>query len=248
MPDFDSAGVRIHYELAGPDAGDPIVLVHGFASTYALNWVLSRWEKALTDEGWLVIGLDCRGHGQSDKPHNPAAYERGEMARDVTRLLHHLGISRADYLGFSMGSWIGLKVLLEEPQLIGRAVLGGIGRLATFTASQAVADRFRGDESIHHPIVDAFHKFAVSQPYNDLEALAACMEAPQTRPEPDDLAAIATPILIVVGDGDDLAPHPEELAAMLGNAEVAIVEGRTHHNITPARAFKEKGLEFLSRT
>ena len=69
MPDFDSAGVRIHYELAGPDAGDPIVLVHGFASTYALNWVLSRWEKALTDEGWLVIGLDCRGHGQSEKPH-----------------------------------------------------------------------------------------------------------------------------------------------------------------------------------
>ena len=52
----------------------------------------------------------------------------------------------------------------------------------------------------------------------------------------------------MVGDGDDLAPHPEELAAMLGNAEVAIVEGRTHHNITPARAFKEKGLEFLSRT
>lgn len=248
MPDFDSAGLRLHYSLAGPESGDPIVLVHGFASTYQLNWVLSRWEKALTDEGWLVVGLDCRGHGQSDKPHNPAAYERGEMAADVTRLLRHLGISRADYLGFSMGSWIGLKLLLDEPGLIGRAVLGGIGRLATFRPSQAIADRFRGDESISDPVVDTFHRFAASQPHNDLLALAACIEAPQPRPDPERLATITTPILIVTGDQDDIAPHPEELAAMLGNAEVAIIEGRTHHNITPSRAFKERGLEFLSRT
>ena len=248
MPDFDSAGVRIHFELHGPDDGDPVVLVHGFASHYHLNWVGSRWQEALVHAGRLVIGMDCRGHGRSDKPHDPAAYGRGEMAEDVARLLGHLGIERSDYVGYSMGSWIGLLLLLRHGDLVGRAVLGGIGQLRTFSSSQAIADRFRGDQSVSSPVVDAFWEFASSQPHNDLEALAACMESPQKRPEPGELSRIQNPVLVVVGEEDRIAPHPEELVALLPNARLEVIPGRNHFNITPARAFKEAALAFLEET
>ena len=89
--DFDSDGVRLHYEVHGPDSGAPIVLVHGFASHYRLNWVGTRWQETLTGAGFRVIGLDCRGHGDSDKPHDTRAYETPVMAADVERLLDHLG-------------------------------------------------------------------------------------------------------------------------------------------------------------
>lgn len=257
MPAFPSDGVRIHYELHGQDDGDPVILVHGFASHYHLNWVGSRWQETLVKAGRLVIGIDCRGHGQSEKPHDPAAYSRALMAEDVANLLGHLGISRSDYIGYSMGSWIGLLTLIRHPDLVGRAVLGGIGQLRTFSASQAIADRFRqgaregaptADQPAASPIVEAFWQFASSQPHNDLEALAACIEAPQKRPEPEELAGIRTPVLVAVGEEDAIAPHPEELVAMVPNARLAVIEGRNHFNITPSRAFKQAALEFLEET
>lgn len=245
MPAFVSDGVRINYELHGPDDGDPVILVHGFASNYRLNWVGSRWQEALVTAGRLVIGIDCRGHGRSEKPHDPRAYSRAQMAGDVANLLHHLGISRSDYIGYSMGAWIGLITLIHHPELIGAAVLGGIGQLRTFSASQAIADRFRGDGSVSSPVVDAFWQFASSQPDNDLEALAACIEAPQKRPESEQLARIQNPILVVVGEIDAIAPHPEELVAMLPHARLETIPGRNHFNITPSRLFKEAALKFL---
>ena len=81
--EFDSDGVRLHYELHGPESGPPVVVVHGFASDYQLNWVGTRWQETLVGAGYRVIGLDCRGHGHSDKPHDPSAYSMTEMAADV---------------------------------------------------------------------------------------------------------------------------------------------------------------------
>ncbi|HLZ95004.1 MAG TPA: alpha/beta fold hydrolase, partial [Candidatus Dormibacteraeota bacterium] len=68
--DFVRDGVRLHFELHGPEQGRPIVLVHGFASHYRLNWVGTRWQETLTTAGFRIIGIDCRGHGASDKPHD----------------------------------------------------------------------------------------------------------------------------------------------------------------------------------
>src|SRR6266849_2242077 len=113
--DFDSDGISLHYEVHGPESGAPIVLVHGFASHYRLNWVGTRWQETLTGAGFRVIGLDCRGHGDSDKPHDPRAYESPVMAADVRRLLDHLGIESAHYLGFSMGARIGIQCVLDFP-------------------------------------------------------------------------------------------------------------------------------------
>src|SRR3989442_15879596 len=125
--DFDSDGIRLHYEVNGPENGTPIVAVHGFASDYRLNWVGTRWQETLTNAGFRVIGLDCRGHGHSDKPHEEAAYAVDNMAGDVVRLLDHLDVPTASYLGYSMGGRIGLEVVLDFPDRVQRAVLGGIG-------------------------------------------------------------------------------------------------------------------------
>jgi pimeloyl-ACP methyl ester carboxylesterase len=245
MPDFDSDGVRIHYELHGAEDGTPIVLVHGYASSYRLNWVGSRWQETLVESGHLVIGMDCRGHGQSQKPHEPEAYERGVMMEDLRRLLDHLGVARADLLGYSMGSWIGLRLMVDHGDRVDRAVLGGIGRGSGFGSAEAVARRMRGDTSVTDPVALSFHAFASANPENDLEALAACMEARQTRIPDEQLAGIGNPVLIVVGELDDIAAGATEMAGRIPNSELVLLPGRNHMNAVPARQFKQAALAFL---
>src|ERR1700687_28730 len=136
--DFDSDGVRLHYEVPGPERGAPVVVVHGFASDYRSNWVGTRWQEALTTAGFRVFGLDCRGHGLSDKPHDRAAYAIDIMAGDVTHLLDHVGVPAAAYLGYSMGARIGLQVVMDFPGRLQRAALGGIGADGAITSPEAI--------------------------------------------------------------------------------------------------------------
>jgi pimeloyl-ACP methyl ester carboxylesterase len=245
MPDFDSGGIRIQYELHGADDGTPIILVHGYASSYRINWVGSRWQETLVESGHLVIGMDCRGHGQSQKPHEAEAYERGEMAADVRRLLDHLGLARADYLGYSMGSWIGLRLLVDHADRIDRAVLGGIGSGRGFGSADTVARRMRGDTTITDPVALSFHAFASANPENDLEALAACMEVRQTAIADEALARIPNPVLIVTGELDDIAAGAAEMTGRIPNSELVLLPGRNHMNAVPARQFKQAALAFL---
>src|SRR5262245_44224221 len=125
MPKFDSAGVAIAYEDLGE--GPPIVLVHGLASERRNNWKEPRWFDTLTAAGRRVIPLDCRGHGESDKPHDPAAYAVELVSGDVLRLMDHLGVERADLMGYSMGSRISASLLARHGDRFGAAVLGGVG-------------------------------------------------------------------------------------------------------------------------
>jgi pimeloyl-ACP methyl ester carboxylesterase len=248
MPDFDSGGVRLHYTLAGPERGAPIALVHGFASDYELNWVGSRWEQTLTDAGFRIAGLDCRGHGRSDKPHDEAAYGRTAVGEDVVRLLDHLGWERASYLGYSMGGHVGLEVARTRGDRLHRMVLGGIGRNSFqggAGGAERIARRLRGDATVDDPRATMFYQFATARPINDLEALACCIVG-LTRFETDGVDAIATPIRIVTGGRDDMAQGADELAASLPGADHVTVDGRNHMNVLPARQFKEAALAFLT--
>ena len=242
--DFDSDGVRLHYELNGPEGGPPIVLVHGFASDYQLNWVGTRWQETLTKAGHQVIGLDCRGHGSSDKPHDPAAYALEIMAADVRRLLDHLQISTAGYLGYSMGAKIGVQVLLDFPARVGRVVLGGVGWGGAFRAAQEIAKALRGGP-IESPVAKTFYEFAKARPSNDLEALAACILGPQPEPDPRALAAIKNPILVVIGDEDDIVSDVDRLIESIPTAKLLRIAGRNHMSAVPAGDFKKAALEFL---
>ncbi|HET7465951.1 MAG TPA: alpha/beta hydrolase [Candidatus Dormibacteraeota bacterium] len=242
--DFDSDGLRLHYEVHGPDDGAPIVLVHGFASHYRLNWVGTRWQETLTGAGFRVIGLDCRGHGESDKPHDSAAYVVPKMAGDVRNLLDHLDVETADYLGFSMGSRIGIQCVLDFPERLRRVVLGGVGIKGALAQAQSIARAMRGGVP-ENPVAKSFYEFAKARPHNDLEALATCIEAISRPLDMNVLRSVQTPILLVVGENDELVSGAEDLVELIPTARLVVVPGRDHLGTVPAREFKEAALAFL---
>src|SRR6187551_3938556 len=125
MPSFHHGDVEIAYLDEGQ--GEPIVLVHGFASTKEVNWVNPGWMTTLTRAGRRAIALDNRGHGASSKLYDPAAYNSASMAEDVRALLDHLGIERADVMGYSMGARITAFLALAHPERVRSAILGGLG-------------------------------------------------------------------------------------------------------------------------
>ncbi len=155
MAYFDSDGVQIYFEEHGK--GEPVVLVHGFASRAEHNWGAMNWFTTLAAH-YRVVALDCRGHGKSGKPHDPAAYGGETMGDDVIRLMDHLGIKRTLIMGYSMGGRIVTGLLMLHPERLRAAVLGGIG------AASANAPSFD-----RKPIVDAL----LAEEYFDRER-AAC--------------------------------------------------------------------------
>lgn len=245
--DFDSDGARLHYELNGPDGGAPIVLVHGFASDYQLNWGGTRWQETLTGAGYRVIGLDCRGHGKSEKPHDPAAYALDVMASDVRRLLDHLDIKVADYLGYSMGARIGVQAMLDWPDRLRHVVLGGVGWGGAFHAADEIARALRGQPT-SSAVAKTFYDFAAARPSNDLEALAACILGPQSEPDPSRLRSIKKPVLVVVGEQDDIVDEVPRLVESIPTARLVTVPGRNHMSTVPAGDFKAAVLAFLAET
>jgi pimeloyl-ACP methyl ester carboxylesterase len=242
--EFEIGGVRLHYELHGPQGGRPIVAVHGFASRYRLNWVGTRWQETLTHAGFRVIGLDCRGHGDSDKPHDPAAYSDTTMAADVCGLLDHLDLPAADYLGFSMGARIGLTAVLDFPHRFRKLVLGGLGRRSVLDEAATIGRALRGGPA-DSEVAERFYKFAATRGDNDLEALAACIEGLQDTFEPARLARIESPILLVIGARDELVAGADDLVELIPTARLVTVPGRDHLGTVPAREFKDAALEFL---
>ena len=246
--EFDSDGLCLHYGLHGPESGPPVVVVHGFASDYQLNWVGTRWQETLVDAGYRVIGLDCRGHGRSDKPHDPAAYSMAAMAADVRRLLDEVHAETAHYVGYSMGARIGLQAVLDFPDRLRSAVLGGIGASGAVDDAEPIVRALRGGVAETASAL-SFQKFASARAINDLDALAACMEgmAQSAAVDPASLAAIRTPILLVVGERDEVARNAPRLAELIPSAELVMIPGRDHLGTVPARQFKDAAVEFLSR-
>lgn len=244
--DFDSEGVRIHYEVHGPERGAPLVVVHGFASSYRLNWVGTRWQETLTTAGFQVIGLDCRGHGHSDKPHDADAYGIHIMAADVARLLDHLAIASVPYLGYSMGARIGLQLVLDFPQRVQRAVLGGIGAAGPIESAGEISHAFTIGKPTVNPTAASFYRFASADPTNDLKALAACIRGLRPDPSPERLSSIQTPVLIVVGERDELARSAPELVELIPTARLVTIPGRDHLGAVPAREFKRAAVDFLT--
>src|ERR1700761_8703300 len=100
-------GIHIAYERVGE--GPPVVLVHGFGSSKEQNWKSTGWYGSLGGAGFFLIPLDNRGHGESNKPHDPALYHHDRMAEDVLTVMEAEGVKSAPYVGYSMGGLIGLR-------------------------------------------------------------------------------------------------------------------------------------------
>lgn len=244
MPHLELDGLRLAYYLEGPDDGVPTILLHGFASDFELNWRGTRWIHALTRAGRLVVGLDFRGHGASDKPHDATAYSEEILARDVLALLDRLDIGEADLVGYSMGGRVALRLATVAGDRLARVVAGGVGGAGAIGEAEAIAERMLGGREPGHEIADTFYAFAAARQVNELEALAACIRGLASSP-PLDAAAIRVPVLVVVGDRDDLARGGEQLARSIPAGRYLELPGRDHLSAVTDRRFKDAALNFL---
>ena len=246
MASFDSNGVKIHYEDQG--GGDPVILVHGFASLAEHNWGLTGWYKTLTPH-YRVIALDCRGHGQSAKPHDVKAYGGTIMEDDVIRLMDHLGLDRALLMGYSMGGRIAMGLLVHHPERFRAVVLGGIGAGAGVTDPAArkpiVAALLAYDTSkLTDQRASLFREFAEANK-NDLKALAACMASDREPIARSEFARNTVPVLVVVGTRDELVGKPEDLVIMIPRAQLLKLEGRDHLNAPGDKLYHQAVVKFF---
>jgi pimeloyl-ACP methyl ester carboxylesterase len=250
---FSSAGVEIAFIDVAPQAGDlgePILLIHGFASSYRMNWVGPRWVQTLTEVGRRVVAFDNRGHGQSQKLHAPEDYRADFMVRDAANLLAHLGVERADVMGYSMGARIASFLALEHPNLVRSLILGGLGDRLVRDAglSEAIAEAMEAPsvESLADPTQRLFRAFA-DQTKSDRAALAACVRGSRRRLTPEEAGRITQPTLVAVGERDTLAGDPSKLVALVLQAEALSIPGRDHNLAVGDKAFKAGALDFLAR-
>jgi pimeloyl-ACP methyl ester carboxylesterase len=231
-----------------PDA-EPVLLIHGFASSHMVNWVSPGWVKTLNDASYRTIAFDNRGHGSSSKSYDQADYTPQKMAGDAAALLGHLGVSRAHVMGYSMGARISAFLALAEPQLVATLIFGGLGSGLVDGVGDwdPIAEALLAEDAtdVTDPRGKAFRTFA-DQTKSDRKALAACIVASRTLLSEAEVARIAQPTLVAVGTRDDIAGSPGELAGMMPNAESFAIEGRDHMLAVGDRSFKARVLGFLS--
>jgi pimeloyl-ACP methyl ester carboxylesterase len=250
---FSSDGVDIAFidvQPQGRDLGEPILLIHGFASNHRINWVNPRWVDTLTNAGRRVVALDNRGHGESQKLYSPGDYRSDLMARDAANLLAYLEIERADVMGYSMGARIASFLVLAKPQLVRALILGGLGDRLVHGAGlpEGIAEAMEAPslESLTDPTQRMFRAFA-DQTKSDRAALAACIRGSRQTLTPKGAAHITQPTLVAVGTRDAVAGDPHKLVALLPRAQALDIEGRDHNLAVGDKAYKAGVLDFLER-
>jgi len=247
MQRFHHDGVAIAFLDEGE--GEPIVLVHGFASTAEVNWVHPGWVATLTKANRRVIALDNRGHGASGKLYDPAAYHTAVMAEDVRALMDHLALATADVMGYSMGARITAFLALAHPARLRRAVLGGLGShlIDGVGLPESIAEALEVPSlaDVQDRTGRTFRAFA-EQTRSDLAALAACIRGSRQTLSRGEAAAIRVPVLVAVGSKDAVAGSAQELAALLPFGRALDIPGRDHMLAVGDRVFKEGVLAFLA--
>jgi pimeloyl-ACP methyl ester carboxylesterase len=248
MRTFDSDGVEIAYRDEG--SGDPVLLIHGFASNSQVNWVDTGWVRDLTSAGRRVVAIDNRGHGRSAKLHDPARYGAPQMAGDARRLLDHLAIPRADVMGYSMGARITAFLAMAHPERVRSAIFGGLGinMVRGMAGTGPIAHALEADsiDQVTNATARTFRAFA-EQTRSDLKALAACIRSSRDPITPEGLAGLTCPVLVAVGTLDVIGGSARELAALIPGAEALEIPDRDHMKAVGDRAYKDGVIAFLQR-
>ena len=248
MPSFHNGAVEIAYLDEGE--GDPILLVHGFASTGNVNWVYPAWVSELKKNGRRVIALDNRGHGNSGKLYDAEQYRIGTMAGDVIALMDHLAIERADIMGYSLGARMTAWLAQSQPQRLRSAILGGIGLglIEGGGPGENVAAALDASslDDVTDPVGRTFRAFA-DQTRSDRRALAACLRGSRGLMTPEEAAGIDIPVLIAVGTTDEIAGSADALGKIIPGAQVLNIPNRDHMRAVGDKVYKAGVLEFLSR-
>ena len=247
MQKFNSAGVEIAFSDEGE--GQPILLIHGFASNARVNWQATGWIKTLLLAGYRVIAMDNRGHGESEKLYDSEKYSASIMADDAGRLLDHLGIAKAAVMGYSMGARISAFLTLQRPDKVSRVIFAGLAERMVLGVG--------GSEEIHaglkaqswrdvtDPTGRAFRLFAETTK-SDLNALAACIRSSRVKIKAEALMSIKCPVLVIAGELDDISGPVQPLVDMIPNARGVVLPERNHMNAVGDSGYKKAVLAFLA--
>jgi len=252
MQTFSSDGVRIAFVDEGSGGGQahPVLLIHGFASSVRYNWREPGWIAFLVKHGFRVIAFDNRGHGESDKLYDTTGYSAALMAEDARRMLDHLGIARADVMGYSMGARISAFLALAHPQRLRSAIFAGLAgnmvRPMAGTGPIAHALEAESIEDVTNATARTFRAFA-DRTGGDLKALAACIRGAREPLTREMVGQIACPALVVAGGDDVIAGSPDDLARLIPGAEALTIPRRDHMRTVGDRAYMEGVLDFLRR-
>jgi len=224
------------YTWGDPDA-PVVVLVHGFASSTADTWLHTGWVRMLEREGYRILGIDQRGHGASQKPHDAAGYAVANLARDVEAVLDTHLVDDALYVGYSLGARVGWQVLQD---------LGDRIPLDRLDVDQVC--RY-ADEGIPvtDPVTQSYIQLAERVPGNDLYALLALAEGMRASRsiDPDPAHAPQQPVLFATGSEDAVIEGSRRLAEAAPQATFFTIPGRHHFNAPGSKDFRLAALEFL---
>jgi pimeloyl-ACP methyl ester carboxylesterase len=233
MPRVDNKGISIHYRVEGN--GPPLILQHGFSDSSEI-WYEPGTVAALMPKYRLVL-IDARGHGQSDKPHDPPSYAPEKFASDIVAVLDDLGMKTAAYWGYSMGGWIGFAMARYALDRVACFVLGGA------TASGASA--YPSEPGKEHPYIttlrggpDEYIRLygeELTPPLrerlraNDTAALIACTQQRLiTEGFSDVVRTIAVPTLVYAGSADPLHDPARQTASEISGAQFVSLPGLSH--------------------
>ena len=229
---------------------DPVVVVvHGFASSTKDNWVATGWVRDLLRAGYRVIGLDQRGHGASDKPHDSHDYDLRQLAGDVETVLDTYLVDDALYVGYSLGARVGWEVIQDIAPRIPRAILGGVPD--GIPLARLDIDQVRAYVDDGMPVTDRVTQnyIALTErvPGNDLRALLAIARGMRESKtvDPDPAHAPQQPVLFATGSEDAIIPGSRALAAATPQGRFLEIPGRHHFNAPGSRVFRERAIAFL---
>jgi len=241
----DGVGIAT-YAWGDPDAST-VVAVHGFASSAVANWHVTGWTRELTRAGLHVIALDQRGHGASDKPHQPADYSMELLVGDLLGVVDTYLLDEFALLGYSLGARVGWHAALELPERLTRAVLGGIPdgdpltRFEIDEAREFITSGTRSSDRLTMSYLD----MASGMPGNDLPALLSLVEGMRGGAQPDPRHPPQQPVLFATGSDDPIVSASRRLAASAPLGEFLEIPDRSHFNAPTSKVFRERGTAFL---
>jgi pimeloyl-ACP methyl ester carboxylesterase len=257
---FDSGGIKIHYIVEG--RGEPVLLIHGFTVNIERQWGDPGIIRELARD-YRVIALDNRGHGKSDKPHDPKQYGT-EMVEDAVRLLDHLKIDKAHVVGYSMGATITLKLLATHPDRLLSATLGGSGGIREGGVPpryEVLAESLEQGKGFG-PLILALTPAGRPKPTdeqikeinerltaaNDTKALAAVVRGLKDLAVSDDkLKANRVPTLALIGGIDPLKKSVDDLKGRLADLRVVVLDGEDHITAFSRPEFVKELRDFLGK-
>lgn len=252
MPHLIRDQYSIYYEIHGE--GLPVLLLHGICVSFAGNYGGYGWIDSLCQSGMQVIGMDFRGHGRSDKPHDPASYGTRNLAGDVVALMDHLNLETASVVGYSLGSVIALHLLHTCPQRFGRSVLiaTGDGLLGhpPHSLAELAAQLLQALDSPEYPAelpkhVAAYWNFATLVG-GDRAASAAAARAAYPPCSSEDAGRISSEVLVVSGELDPVLGRGPLLARALPHGRYLEIPGADHFMLAVSEEAKNAVARFLA--